>query len=454
MLQLIVKRLLSISSTASLNRQIFHASILIAICTVGVKLVGLIKEQATAAAFGTQNELNVLILACVVPLFLVNIIAGSFYAAFIPTYVRVQANKGKPAAQELLSQMATLILLLLGILALFCYVTSDLYLPYLTANYGQEEARYADKVLLVIIPGMIASGFSTLWGSVLNSQKRFASATLSTAVTPLTIFTAIYFGAQHYGIVSVAWGTTLGMMLHALVNGFLLARRGISLRLRVCTWNNHDFKLVVGQMFPIICGSLILSSSTIVDQTMTARLAPTGVAALAYANRLIAFPLNIATSAIGTAVIPYFADMVARRDYRAINNTLKNYLFGIFLIMTLATLIIVLFPSDLVRFIYQHGSFTAEDTTEVAAILICFSFQLPFYTGAILISRMISALMQNWIMIYGNIISVVLNIGFNYIFALKFGVAGIALSTSCVYVVSFVFLFVFLKRYLESSQKI
>jgi putative peptidoglycan lipid II flippase len=448
-----IKRLLSISSTASLNWQIFHASALIAVCTIGVKLVGLVKEQATAAAFGTQTELNIFILACAVPLFLVTVIASSFNAAFVPTYVKVRENKGESAAQELLSQMATFIFLLLGAVAIFSYAASDLYLPFLTANYSQEEAWFADKVLLIIVPGVVASGFSTLWRSVLNSQKRFVFATLATAITPLAIFVAIYFGAQLYGVVSIAWGTTLGMMLQASLMAFLLVKKGISLKFRKLSWNNPDFKLVVGQSFTVIGSSLILSSSIIVDQIMTARLAPTGVAALAYASRLISFPINIATTALGTAVVPYFAAMAARRDYRAMRHTLNRYLVAIFLVMALAILTIMLFSTDIVSLIYQRGSFTTEDTTIVATILICFALQLPFYTGAVLISRMISSLNQNWIMIYGNVISVILNISFNYLFALKLGVAGIALSTSCVYLVSFMFLFFFLKNYLSRQER-
>jgi len=449
---LMLRRLLSISSSVSLNRQILHASTLIALCTISVKLVALVKEQATAAAFGTQAELSVFILACAVPLFLVSVVGSSFNAAFIPTYVRVQENEGDAAAQLLLSQTATFILLLLAGLAVFCYAASDLYLPFLTANYGPEEARLAGKVLLIIVPGVVASGFSTLWGSVLNSQKKFVFAALSPAVTPLVIFIAIYFAAQRYGVVAVAWGTTLGMTLEALVKALLLVKKGVSLKFHMFSWQDDNFKLVVGQLFPVICSSLILSSSTLVDQTMAARLTPTGVASLTYAYRLIAFPVSVATTALGTAVVPYFAMMVAQRDYRALRHTLKRYLVAIFLLMSLATLVISLFASEIVALVFQRGSFSAGDTSEVAFILIFFSLQLPFYTGSILIVRMISSLMLNRIMLYGNIISVILNVGLNYLFAQQFGVAGIALSTSCVYLVSFIFLFVFLKTYLDRQE--
>ena len=58
----------------------------------------------------------------------------------------------------------------------------------------------------------------------------------------------------------------------------------------------------------------------------------------------------------------------------------------------------------------------------------------------ILIVRLISALNSNYILMWGAVISLPLNIVLNYIFMQWIGVSGIALSTSCVYLVSFIFL--------------
>ena len=169
-------------------------------------------------------------------------------------------------------------------------------------------------------------------------------------------------------------------------------------------------------------------------------LGPGSVAVLNYGNRLIAVPVNISTTALGTAVIPYFSVMAAKNDWNGIRHTLRRY-FGLIVCAALpVTLALVLGSESLVRIVYQRGAFTTEDTHVVARVLALFALQLPFYAAGILLVRLISAMLANHVLMMANIISVVLSVALNFLFMRRLGVAGIALSTSCVFLVWFLFL--------------
>lgn len=79
-------------------------------------------------------------------------------------------------------------------------------------------------------------------------------------------------------------------------------------------------------------------------------------------------------------------------------------------------------------------------------VLQCLIIQVAFYIAAILIVRMISPIKENQILLYGNIISMVLNVTLNYILMQWIGVAGIALSTSIVLLIAFCYLSLVLNR--------
>jgi putative peptidoglycan lipid II flippase len=80
-----------------------------------------------------------------------------------------------------------------------------------------------------------------------------------------------------------------------------------------------------------------------------------------------------------------------------------------------------------------------------------FLLQLPAYLVSIVIVRVISTLKANVILLWGSVVSLVVNIGGNVILGGWFGVAGIALSTSLVYVASAVFLGLMLLRRLPKE---
>ena len=167
---------------------------------------------------------------------------------------------------------------------------------------------------------------------------------------------------------------------------------------------------------------------------------------LNYGNKIIAFPITLAATTLGTAVVPYFSAMVVQRDWAGIRHTLKRYLSLIFATAVPLTLILMMISEPLVKMIYQRGSFSEEDTHLVAQIQVLFALQIPFYIAVILIVRLISSMLANHILLIGNIITVILNISLNYLFMKKLGVAGIALSTSCVYMVLFTFLYISWRR--------
>jgi len=90
----------------------------------------------------------------------------------------------------------------------------------------------------------------------------------------------------------------------------------------------------------------------------------------------------------------------------------------------------------LIGILFQRGAFTAADTKVVGRVLAFLALQIPFYLAAQLGVRFISALKRNSVLMVIAGINLVVNVIFNLILMKYEGVAGIALSTSLVYLVS------------------
>jgi putative peptidoglycan lipid II flippase len=122
--------------------------------------------------------------------------------------------------------------------------------------------------------------------------------------------------------------------------------------------------------------------------------------------------------------------MVALKDWPGIRHFLKTYSRLILLITVPATLLLILVSKPLVRLLYEHGSFSPADTVLVAQIQVFYLLRVPISTVGVLVTRTLTALKASHILTMVSALSFVLNIGFNYIFMKRFGVAGITLSTS------------------------
>jgi putative peptidoglycan lipid II flippase len=435
----------------STNRKIFGAAITVATLTVFVKLISIIKELVVAWKFGTSDELDAFFIAQIIPFFVINIVAGSLSAALIPSYIQIQEKQGREASKRLLSGVVFLGIGLLLIATIIVIAASAIYLPLIAKGFDAQKLSLTFRLLYGVAPLILFSGIIIILGSVLNAGEKFALSAFTPTLTPVLI---IFFllGFESWGSFSLVAGLICGSALEMLLLGVALKRQNISFPFK---WYGFtpELRQVVNQYSSTIAGSFLMCSAGLVDQSMAAMLAPGSVASLNYADKVIALPLFLTTTALNNAVTPYLSKMIARDEWEGVNDTLKKYLRLIF-IVTIPLVLIFIFSSELiVKLLLERGSFTTQDTNLVAGIQSCYALQIPFYVGALFIVRLINALNKNYILIIGSAINLIANIAGNYLFMSLWGIKGIALSTSCVYLISFSFLLFFVQKYLISATK-
>ncbi len=438
-------------SKASVNKKIFSAAILIGLLTFIVKLTGVSKELVVAWRFGTGNVLDAFLIALLIPNFLVNIVTGSFNAAFIPTYIRTREKKGREEAGRLLSSAIIWSLGILGVATLVIVLAAPFFLPIIGSAFNPEKLALTHRLLILVSPIIVLSGIVTIWGAVLNSEERFALTSVLPILIPLVTISLLVLRPS-WGIYSMVLGLVSALILQLFFLSLILKKRGVALKLK---WYgmSEDLKCVIRQCLPMAIGVILMGSTTVVDQTMAAMLPAGSVAALNYGNRIIAFPMGLICIALGTAVIPYFSKMTAQNDWTNIKRTLKRYLGLIILASIPIVLIFAVFSDAIVKVIFERGSFSASDTQIVGKVQFYYAFQIPFYVAGILGVRLISSMRKNQVLMWISGVNLVTNIVFNYLFMQWLGVAGIALSTSVVYFISFTLIFIYLNKRLTFSLR-
>ena len=207
------------------------------------------------------------------------------------------------------------------------------------------------------------------------------------------------------------------------------------------------------QYAPMIAGASIMSGTELVDQSMAAMLGPGSVSILNYGNKISAVVAGIGATAVSTVILPQLSRIVAANDWSGAKRTIKSYTSLILLTTIPATLILILFSHSLTAFVFQRGAFTAGDTAQVASVQNMYLLQLPFYVLGRVFVRLTSALKANHILMWGTVISFLLNITLDYLLMKPFGVSGIALSTTIVYAASLSYISVMSSRLLRKAEK-
>jgi putative peptidoglycan lipid II flippase len=289
---------------------------------------------------------------------------------------------------------------------------------------------------------------TALWTMKLNAADQFAFASAIPILTPIITIVALVYGSDKWSIYALAAGTVSGAFAETVIIGWYLKSIGVNLMPR---WfgSGPDLTQVMKQYGPGVAGALLMAGTVLVDQAMAAMLGPGSVSALSYGGKVVSFALAIGATALGTAVLPHFSRMVAAADWDGVCHTLHTYASLILKITIPLTIVAIVFSEPIVRTLFQRGAFTALDTQIVSQVQIFLLLQVPVYLASILLVRLISALKANHILMWGCIINFVGNVLFNYIFMQWFNVAGIALATFMVYVISATYILYMLRHILR-----
>jgi putative peptidoglycan lipid II flippase len=286
---------------------------------------------------------------------------------------------------------------------------------------------------------------------VLNAHQHFLLAAVSPLITTAVVIILLAGLANSHGIYALGLGALIGTLIELAVVGTLTLRVA-SPRLSKRLWT-PDIRELTVRFGATLIGAALMAATVLVDQAMSSTLAPGSVAALNYAIRLVTVPLALTAAALGTVILPHFSLMVSQARWPEANRALKRYLIGAIIVTSPIAVMLAVFATPLTEILLERGAFTAQDALNVGPTLAASSIEIPFYTCVIILMRLALALRLNAALAVISAVNLALNIALNAWLSSFLGVAGIALSTSLVYMCSCAMLLLVTRRKLGVEQR-
>lgn len=440
-------------------RGLLRAAFAVGGLTAVVKLAALLKDSLVAAQFGNGASLDAFLLALVVPMFLISVAAGTLPAALTPTYIAHREHHGVASATLLAGAVLRQSYRWLVALSFVAGLVSVL-LGWLPGAHLDDSTRAVLPMLaLALAPFTLLQGVCSAWSGLLAAEGAYTASALAPIAQPLGIALGLALAPT-----PTVWAMVVGLLAGTLAQAAWLAwalrARGLSVRgiamVRIPEADRASLTVAMArvriQYLPAVAGAILMSATTLVDQTMAAWLPVGSVSALGYGTKVSSVLMTVGAMALSTTLLPHLSALVARAEWTALRE-LERRLRWLLLSTTIpVTVVLVLFSTPIVQTLFERGAFSAAETATVSRVQAAYLLQVPVHLLGILYVRLISALQANRLLTIGSAINLVVNIGLNVVFMRRYGVAGIALSTAAVYAVSCVYLAVAAHRQLRVAE--
>jgi putative peptidoglycan lipid II flippase len=147
------------------------------------------------------------------------------------------------------------------------------------------------------------------------------------------------------------------------------------------------------------------------------------------AFQLMLLPISIFAMAVSTAAFPTLATLYASGNFERLRHVILTTLRGILLLSIPASLGLIGLARPIIRLLYQHGNFTAQDTSVVYDPLIFLAIGIAGHASVEILTRSFYALRDSRTPVYVSLCQFAFMIGLSILF-FPLGLRGLGLAMS------------------------
>jgi putative peptidoglycan lipid II flippase len=409
----------------------------IGVATLGSRVLGLVRDVAIAALFGTYMQADAFLTASRFPALLRDLFAeGAMSAAFVPTFTRTLQRDGQEAAWRLGAQVINALLIVTGVLVLAGIVFAEPLVWFYAQGFQNNPAKMALTVELtrVMLPFLTLVAVAAALMGMLNGLKRFFLPAVSPALFNVAFILCTLILVPAFTRLSIE--PTLALAIGMLVGGLAqIATQWPALRhesyRHSWTLNLRDPRLRE-MLFLLGPGSLGVAAAQInlLVNTQLATHEEGAVSALNYAFRLMYMPIGIIGVSVATAAIPDLARQAADERYDDMRTTLSSGVRLMLMLSVPATVGLIVLATPIVQLIYEHGQFDAHSTSLTAQALGFYAPGIVGYSIVKIASPSFYSLGDSRTPMLVSLVTIAANLVLNISLNAVMGFRGLALGTA------------------------
>jgi putative peptidoglycan lipid II flippase len=446
------------SRTERLNTK---AAGVIGLAVMCSRLLGLAREQIFAALFGGGAAMDAFTAAFRIPNLLRDLFAeGALSTAFVTTFSKTIARSGDAAAWKLANKVATMTIVVLGLICMAGMVFSTQLVDVLAPGFDPDKAALTARLTRIMFPFILLVSMAALVMGMLNAKSVFGIPAMASSFFNLgSIVGGVSLGYwidPHFGrgaLIGLAVGTLFGGALQLAVQLPPLRKLGYRYHPDF-RWRDAGVVSILALMGPSVIAASTTQFNVLVNSMFASTLGDGAIFWLAIAFRLMQLPLGLFGVALGTVTLPLLSRLVVAGQMDAFRSELARAMRLAFLLTVPSTLGLMMLAEPIISVLYQHGKFSAYQAAQAAGALRFYAIGLAGYAALKVLVNAFYALDRRKTPMMVSFLAVALNLLFNWIFTFRLGWGhrGLAFSTGCVATFNFLFLYALMHRHLRGLE--
>ena len=408
------------------------------------KITGFFRDIVLAQTFGAGEITDAYLTALNIPVVLFDGISAALGTTFIPIYFKIKSSKGQEEVNKFTSNILNIVIIISLIFVLLGVIFAPYIVKIFAVGFKGDVFDLTVNYSKILIFSMVFIAINGLVSSYLVAS---GNVYISGAITiPFNIFViiAIIFASVTESYVMV-YGTLIAYIAQLLFQLPLLIKKGYKHRLTV-NLRDENIRQILFLVIPVFIGSYIIQINAVVNRTLASTLDSGSITALNYANKLNMFAVGVIAVAISTIMYPILSKLASEGNKKLFKINISKSINMIVIIMLPIMVVMTTFSKEIVKVLFEEGSFNSHDTYLTSTALFFYSIGILAYGLKELLAKSFYSLQDTKTPVRNATISVVINIVFSIILVNIMGIGGLALASSISATVTTMLLLISLRK--------
>ncbi|MBS1704898.1 MAG: murein biosynthesis integral membrane protein MurJ [Armatimonadetes bacterium] len=353
-----------------------RASMIVMLSLLLSRVLGIAREMIINWKFGQSMHTDAYRLAFQIPDLIFFLVAGgALSSAFIPVFSEYLHTGREEDAWKVFSSVTTImslaLLVVIGGAWLFAMPLAHIVAP----GKAQEIYPLIAHMSRILLPAQFAFFIGGLMMGTLYSRQVFSIPSLGPNIYNLgIIFGALVFSSLVALPVSgMTWGALFGAFVGSMaLPAWMMWKLGSKFRPTLDT-KHPGVRKVFRLMAPVVLGLSLPSVFPMIMQYFGSPYGNLVNSAIANANQMMQAPQGIFGQSLALAAFPALSQYFAQDRMDLFRGQVNNSLRQVIYLSVPVSILLAVMPTPIIRALFQHGRFTAEDTERTSFLLSMFA---------------------------------------------------------------------------------
>lgn len=396
------------------------------------KFLGLLREVIIANVYGQSYASDILNSATQIPLLFFDMTLGvAILSTFVPIFNEYLERDGRDAAMTFANTFMTAVVTLAAVFALVGVVFAEQVVRLMVPGYSEEKIAETACLLRILFPSIIFTAAAYTSVGILQSFGEFNIPSIISVVSNLIMILYLFIAGNKFGLTGVIISMVIAWASQLFVQMPHLKKFGYRFRVR---FDFRDKGLVSAMRLalPVLISSWVQPLCAVINMAFGSALGDGAVSGLNWANKIYIIMVGVFAYAVTNFIFPRLSRLSVGDDDAAFSETTRLSVGWVVFIIGYISGMFIALSQPIIRFVFEGGAFTAENTGLTATALLNYSVGMVGYAICEILNKSFYAIHDGKTPMVVSVLGIAVNFisAFVFVSLFRMGVGGLALASA------------------------